>query len=68
MVEEYENALNVRNLNKLISKETQKPMVEEIYSPFVQNRIISTFSGTKYNSVTNIDPSQKFTLDLEHLR
>lgn len=42
--------------------------MEELYTPFVQNKVASTFSGTKYNSVTNVDPSQKFTSDLEHLR
>lgn len=58
LAEEYEKT----------ASEINKPLVEELYTPFVQTKIGSTFSGTKYNSVTNVEPNQKFTSDLEHLR
>jgi hypothetical protein len=55
--EEYEN-----------NKESDAiPLVDELYSPFVQKSAGNTFAGSKYtNSVS--DPQQKFVTDLDNLK
>jgi hypothetical protein len=41
--------------------------VEDVYTPYVQKSVNTTFAGNKFNSSSS-DPSQKFDLDLNSLR